>query len=257
MIDFEKLKQCIELAEKIDCKFSATIRVNCLEANLYQINYERLQDGLFHKHESYLDINACIYKLQELTQLKTKYKIGDRVYFMDLEGNIGCDPIMEIDLVADYKYCIQGERWYREDELYPTKSELIEAQIKYWSEMMWEDRKIQPAPFEGSIPIEKIQSAIDSLSSCCSVHTGTTEECPILLVSKINKCPDCNSEMADYAGLCEDNKWRTGCSKQCGYYHEISRDECVKECEHENDGEEYMHQRSHHYKCNKCGEFYR
>lgn len=30
-----------------------------------------------------------------------------------------------------------------------------------------------------------------------------------------------------------------------------------RECPHESDGEDYRHQCAHHYKCIKCGEFYR
>src|ERR1700679_2003839 len=140
MIEYDKFKQCHGIM---------------LEHNKFYCMYEfgwsdRVKFELFNE-----DNHLCIYvtyniddlitRLQQLTQPEPKYKVNQKV-FTRIDQEIHCFAIDEI--IND------GECWYidrnvnggysstdgcfdqyEEDKLYPTKADLIEAQIEYWYDL--------------------------------------------------------------------------------------------------------------------------
>ncbi len=103
------------------------------------------------------------YGEEELTQPNPKYKKNDEVWVNKLS-------IFNFSIVSiEGNNYYDGDDWYTEDELYPTKFELIQAQVAYWEKLALEEMSDRLA--------KQLEEKIQPLSSCCSVHTGTTEEC--------------------------------------------------------------------------------
>lgn len=86
-------------------------------------------------------VDVLIEKLTELTHPKTKYEAGDETFFL-------FDMDIQTMIIMEVKTRINGHaQWYRtnqgfvsEDNLFPTKQSLIEAQIKYWKEMLYANK---------------------------------------------------------------------------------------------------------------------
>ncbi len=96
-------------------------------------------DGLKPIIEAQKKINDIILELmpeyliakEELTQPEPKYKVGQEV-FLHSDNEVYSFIIKDIVDDGHYLY-LEGGNWeVYEDELYPTKSQLIEAQIEYW-----------------------------------------------------------------------------------------------------------------------------
>ena len=84
------------------------------------------------------DLDDLIAKLQELNPVQQKYKIDQQVWSINRQNNAhGQALITDVDDNSVEKYYIAGEiqQWYREDEIWATESQLIEAQIEYWQKM--------------------------------------------------------------------------------------------------------------------------
>jgi hypothetical protein len=185
---------------------------------------------------------AIHYAPNELTQPKPKYAIGQMVFFRD-DLKIGSFKVDEI--VNDY-----GQDWYihqhdeggyendgqsfdqyEEYELYPTKAELIEAQLEYWQQLRNEaimGNEWKP-PFGGKIKgFDHFEDELEKVE--CQHETGPIS--PDMLAKNIF------------------------CIKCREYIH---RDNITKEeCQHESDGEAHPHVSGYlHKKCKKCGEFYK
>lgn len=132
MIDFEKLKIAHELAAELKTKRNVTATIcvcHLLNGDFrYVLTDGRLQQDAFES------LDALIARLQELTQPKSKYKIGDSVWFVILSHKWMAIET-EINHVEGNKYHVSHGNWLREEELYPTKEELIEEQIAYWHQL--------------------------------------------------------------------------------------------------------------------------
>lgn len=142
MIDYDKLKLAVELAAKTNnYYFTIAFATFVNSPNKIEICLEdanSTSDG-----ECVKTLDKLIERLKELTQLKPKYGIGQLVWYADYHNSNGpiiCDDIIDIYL---------SERLFREKEyrvktsdkdlperlFYPSREALIDAQIKYWTEL--------------------------------------------------------------------------------------------------------------------------
>ena len=129
MIDYEKLQQAYKLYPMGQLKVIPIFddRGN-LEAFNYSMEIEKVMADYF------FSIDDLIKKLQELTQSKPKYEVGQEVWSL-----VGSQPmkgfVKEIDKRASVyfiDYCEGGWLCRKEDELYSTRAALIQSQIAYW-----------------------------------------------------------------------------------------------------------------------------
>lgn len=124
MINYDKLKLANELVNKIPG--------HIFSAKLYSHNSE--VDSFFHLfnrtgyEEFFNSIDDLIQKLQELTEPKSKYKVGDEIWCVH-DNKIASWRLPENGAFFSGTYIYAG---YFEKDLYPTKQQLIEAQIAYW-----------------------------------------------------------------------------------------------------------------------------
>lgn len=143
MIDYDKLNIAHELAHK------SRPKDGCITIDLaYNIGsdgqlkpyfniFTEDRDGMTEEHEFY-HVDDLIEKLIKLTHTEPKYKIGDKVWYIDLPINkIHSSIIVKVN---DDEYAIDGsingtKNDFIESELYPTKQTLIKAQIAYWTDM--------------------------------------------------------------------------------------------------------------------------
>lgn len=189
MIDYEKLKKAHDMCDATEgYYFNITLGLN--EGTIYLFDANNPGDDFVCNPE---DLDDLIIKLEELTQPKTKYEIGQEIWFVVL--GLEWSPIeSQIESYNNGQYYVSGH-WYKERDLYPTKQALIEAQIDHWVNQLKQipefsaltgqyilqtkqdeycqvsgaslgRPKIQDAPFAGSVPIEKIQAPVDSVSKC-------------------------------------------------------------------------------------------
>lgn len=134
MIDYDKLREAHELADKWAKTEKKAIGIWVwLWSDKQAPSYEYANFG--DRPSGFLTLDDLITKLRELTEPEPKYKEGQLVWFAGccdirngLIKSIRNDSYL-IDLNEDVSYC------EKEQDLYPTKSALIAAQIKYWSEM--------------------------------------------------------------------------------------------------------------------------
>ncbi len=138
MIDYEKLKEAHELAEKY---YDSTGYTCVIELNFY---YGCSDDG--HKlwikgfDENFNNIDDLIAKLKELTQPEPKYKGGDNIYSLLRRGMSGfmTGSIDKFDPDRQQYYVLFpniGCYWMNEDDIYPTREALIQSQIDYWQSL--------------------------------------------------------------------------------------------------------------------------
>ncbi len=136
MIDYEKLKIAHELAGNLEEHYL----LHAVGPDIHEIT---LASWNWDPDERFKDLDKLIYRLKELTQStpeltqpKPKYEIGQEVWIVDTLGKAALETIDDIDNGCAEKYFINEERWFREDEIYSSKEALIEAKIKYWSDML-------------------------------------------------------------------------------------------------------------------------
>lgn len=139
MIDYDKLKKAEELANKIDCILEFVIYPLGGRANLYRLMYDRASLGGFIHSQSFVEIDDLIQKLTELTQPKPKYEVGQKVWYVNKAEKLQETQILDLSVQEStidepFYYCCVSPIPVPESILYPTKQDLIEAQIKYWSE---------------------------------------------------------------------------------------------------------------------------
>ncbi len=158
-----------------------------------------------------------------------KYIKGQNVWSY-LFGEINECTVLEvywdIDL-KDYRLSLlrkdgsMGKISLGQSKVYASNLELLEAQTTYWNELLvkYSSEKLTPE-FKGEVK---------GFSSCCSVHSGTKEEC--------------------YKAESEDSI----CSKK--QEKSTDSDSVSMECMHENDGLARF-TFPIKYKCKKCGGFY-
>ena len=149
MIDYEKLKAAIELLQK------AT--VNQGEQKILQVNICSYNGALFYElHDvtdtlsfdnNMNDIEGLIAKLKELTKPEPKFKLGDEVWLYDCYiHQVNCFVIDAIDLESlCYSGKIKGSaaeyEEIRERDIYRTREELIDSQIKHWQSLKEPEEK--------------------------------------------------------------------------------------------------------------------
>jgi hypothetical protein len=148
MIDYNKLKKAHELAHQarpkngcISIEMIYPVGSDALAKPYYSINTEN-SDGMTDEFCFY-NVEELIIKLQELANTEIaqpKYKVGDTIWYIgENKDEISSGLISEIiyfnDNLAQFR--INDEVWFTfEDELYPTKTALIEAQIQHWQSLL-------------------------------------------------------------------------------------------------------------------------
>jgi hypothetical protein len=135
MIDFEKLKtkihECLQGLNKScehpmfrnneDVRMSYKNQAHALEWVINQIKILEESDD-FHRGAH----NA----------IKSTYKIGQEVWYLDDANEISSEKIAEIDANSNEKYLLEDENWWHyEDTLFISKSALIQAQINHWQSL--------------------------------------------------------------------------------------------------------------------------
>ena len=220
MIDYDKLKIVHELAQKYSSKIDSIVQI-ILEfnpgCNMYGFrSYDFPNENLF------MSIDMLIQKLHELTQPKPRFEEFDSIYY-----RIG-DEIHDSTINHVFDGMMQNERFYRtgkchdmlESQLYLKKSELIEAQIAYWSKLHEEENP-------GDLIICKRKELEFKATDAWYKQAAKDED------DHHEKYPHDQS------------------------LHEIPGQNSIV-CEHESDGHTYPLQPQNKYKkCKKCGEFYR
>ena len=245
MIDYEKLKKCYQLVQNLMNEMEICVSIRISEGNIGPGNwiiYEiQTKDGCIRPN----NIDDLITKLQSLIQdkPKPKYEIGQTL-FTRHNQEIICFDVDDIISDGDFWYIqftdsVSGEfDQYREDIVYPTEQALIESQVEYWHKL-WNE--IDGTPKWVNVPASQLKgfgamhcskamdsncfdvddgeilkwknmapqwASVEPLSSCCSIHTGTTEECCDHDVNGARRyrkgnqgifarCKKCNEEMWD------------------------------------------------------------
>lgn len=218
MIDYDKLKLAHELATKLN--EDALISVQFWSNEVHRYDY-RLE---LHGITKYLtgDIGLLIDHLLAITNPEPKYKFGDTVWSLKKRGKQGVMSgfVDNSDGDKDKYYVLydgEGAYWQTENELYPSREALIDAQIDYWYKLKGEAVK-------------------DSLSQCIPQFEGEIK--------------GFNCQHDEYIAV----SGKTSCRK-CGLVLYESCD--PKEiCTHES-SDEMLLINTGTYKCIKCGEFYR
>ncbi len=132
MIDYQKLKLVHELADK--CNMQIWFTASCQNGN---------------GATAIMNLDDLIAKLEELTQPnepQPKYKVGQEIYLLGENSYLlgatiesifydvdGFEYILNFNIGSDYRH-------RREMYLYPTKQALIEAQLRYWSDLAYKER---------------------------------------------------------------------------------------------------------------------
>jgi hypothetical protein len=130
MIDYEKLKIAHELILKTPEKYGLACCVGCsfdTYFRLYSLNSEFSED--------YDGLEEVIAKLRELTQSEPKYKIDQKVWYINIHNLPVSNPIESIAVEETDKMYLIFDKWFQEDELYATKFDLVEAQTKHWQSL--------------------------------------------------------------------------------------------------------------------------
>jgi len=191
MIDYEKLELAHELIEKLH--FGKIVsQYSIHDGEEYILSSPNIES---HYDYCFTNLHDLIAKLKELTQPKPKYKVGEEVW---LVGNFG-KPITakivgimggDVDLAFKDGTCRYGAI----KELYPTKSELIEAQIEYWTNLQKEFDVQYASSAEGQA---KIREGMKQLIMECQHERDESEPPKLSHFTKedgcvfVKKCQKC------------------------------------------------------------------
>ncbi|HCJ4260064.1 TPA: hypothetical protein NR299_003216, partial [Legionella pneumophila] len=145
MIDYEKLKKAHELAGKItiDSGKRADVYVSIYDGDkiVFGIMYDRTT------YES-IDIDHLLNKIEELTQPKPKYEVGDEIWFINSANKISSLVIERIDYQhPDGFYYVDKHGNYKSDKstTFSSLELLIDSQIEYWKNLRTpEESKLCP-----------------------------------------------------------------------------------------------------------------
>lgn len=214
-IDYQKLQLAHELAEKLREMQSREITIVHTfwddSSPPYQL-FIGEPDYFDGNSINNLDLDSLIMALQELTQPKPKYEIGQTVWFNDGQTPESFE-IGEKD-IKFYTGSIKIEySGIAEEDIYPTMESLIDAQIQYWKSL-----KVDAVLDSGEITLEK------------ACEHPLTEKAWEADKGTVIRCLDCDELIKDFCKH-ESNQgmFRAGIREAYEY----------------------------HYKCIKCGEFYR
>ncbi len=136
MIDYQKLKIAHELTKILpftSYSFDCWCCTGFESSFFYTLTFED-NENIIHEYESE-NIDDLIKKLQELTKKQSKYKMGQKVYYLDLPTSVIYSSV--IQKINDDEYEITGEingtkNYFLENELFETKEELIKSQVNFW-----------------------------------------------------------------------------------------------------------------------------
>lgn len=281
MIDYEKLIQAHE---------------KCLGTKYYFDIALGIDDGLIalfdsESNESFVcnpdDLDDLITKLQELTQPKAKYEENDRCWCY-LHGSMYECTVQQIywdKELRDYRVnlireeSIKGKISCSQSEIYPQKSELIQAQIDYWRQMRVDEAvKESQLQFEGEIKGFGDMHCSKAMNPNVWLEEDCQHECKWdgVLVSRSPNMGRCRICKQMCYVVIDFDKWHKGeCDavpiNECQHestgdphhladgklYHTCDKcDEYFIKCEHESNGLSYMSNPPQN-KCLKCGEFYK
>ncbi len=231
MIDYDKIKAASQIC--LNTKYFFNIDLGVDDGTIALYDSESNISFVCNP----TDLDDLIAKLKELTQPKPKYRIGDTLWFehnkVVIEGRIdetsdeySKDYHLHSVISPSIGFCVH------ESSLYPTKSELIEAQISYWEKLAHEEscRKL-------GVPT---QDECAALGDDCECRQTEKEEPCDDVVTKCqhdwNMMAIKNNEKGWKCRICEE--WRTS-----------------KVCWHESDGQMLL-SCPPQWKCLKCGELY-
>lgn len=243
MIDYDKLRIAHTLASKYSDIYhvSTSIKIIYMSDGTY---------GFIFKGaalDTIRGLDDIITTLQELTQSKAKYEDGAEVWFVVL--GINWTPIQaHTESYQNGKYYVAGN-WYREEELYPTKSALIEAQIEYWHKQLCQELECDVlinVSYEGEI------KGFDANYALSDEGQSKIKEGLRQLIKECQHEPEMDIGKDSRPRL---EKGKNPKCKHCGELYSM-------ECQHESDGKYYESCNSAIvqgaiFKCLKCGEFYR
>src|ERR1700728_2025863 len=236
MIDYNKLKQ----AHKLGAILSSSIDYPVFIAVQQEERFEGEICVLYTFRAAgdasiYRNIDDLIAKLQELTQPKPKYEVGQEVHWINISHQIKSDIIWQISEDARgiiYHFDKPNYSAVYAAEVYPTKQALIESQIRYWAKLGAKEPD-EPEPEECPHDKKIMGLGNDFICKHCDEYVNN-EECE-----------------HDYQ---PNNYGQSNLEYQC------TKCKVWKECQHESDGEVNLQQysdmsaRTEYFKCKKCGE---
>lgn len=233
MIDYSKLKIAHELC--INTKYYCIEIVMGImdSATFFLRNCDDEGNNSTLVHYSTLD--NLILKLQELTQTKPKYKIGEKVFTVNSDLEIEEVEISSIlDIHTHMPYQDTYRDWHHENRLYPTKQSLIESQIEYWRDQLSEELEQHISPY--CEPLNKDEHCQVSGAKLATPKIEAVPYRPIFTAEKILDSIKCEHGFSP---------------RNCF--------ECVMGiCQHESDDGLYADPKwVARMRCKKCGEFYK
>lgn len=112
-------------------------------------------DEIQYQFAHYAMMECDVYASEDDIPRSYKYLEKEIVWRVDDEDMPIEVCIREIDTSADTEIYFDGDSWWSEEQLYPTREALIQSQIEYWQNLKEEKSK----------------------AACCSLHSGGYEEC--------------------------------------------------------------------------------
>lgn len=201
-------------------------------------------------------------KPEELMRPEPKYQYEQVVWYIDCTISTGPVCAGFVNQMEYREHLFNERKWFvkiednsyyiPEECLYPTKAKLIEAQMAYWAKMMVEHdhdtpRFVMPKESEFcNVSGAKLGKKPEGMSEW-EYHPPFEGEIKGFAHAVFGQMEPISSiDLASLAKCCD--KYVT--QKYCDNIGTTG-------CQHESDGEDYRYQCAHHYKCIKCGEFYR
>ncbi len=129
MIDYEKIKLAYALAYKYSEQTQSVVRIS-ISISYALGDFCCALSTAFGGEKSYSNIDEIVSVLQELTKPKCKYEVGSTWWYLDEAEFLSYPKPRYLKITEESK------NWYRNDEeWFPSREALIEAQIEYWASM--------------------------------------------------------------------------------------------------------------------------
>lgn len=146
MINSDKLKEAHELAALLAKQIGKHVE---LLFSFYPLEEDECSYTIYNLDDSYdgkdcLSICTLISRLKKLTKPEPKYKVGDFVYVKDEHDNVHYVEIKNVVshhdegwiyrvIIPDEETGIVSEYGFWDNQIYPSRKSLIDAQIEYWT----------------------------------------------------------------------------------------------------------------------------
>lgn len=244
MIDYEKLKEAHDLAElygkQIDEWIDIAVTFNGPTKN-HPFPFAFGPTGKDFD-DRFFTLDELIDKLKELTKPKPKFKLGDQVWIYNYYAHrIDCFVVDAIDLESfRYSGKIKGSaaeyEEIRECNIYSSREELIDAQIKHWQSLKHQEEKP---------PIYDMKSFVSSYNQACdTVINDVLSDTGIEVGKKEESRKHAKATVKSWIDYMQE--------------HDIKFPQFESpQCWHLPDGLKYTNEKmSGIKKCIKCGEFY-